>query len=72
MPTRTRTTTPEPTRRRYVTLNEAADYLAVGNRTIRNMIADGRLTGYRLGRLIRLDLDEIESKMVAFGGGTRS
>ncbi|OBG50174.1 excisionase family DNA-binding protein [Mycolicibacterium fortuitum] len=71
MPTRARTT-PEPTRRRYVTLNEAADYLAVDRRTVRNMIADGRLTGYRLGRLIRLNLDEIDSQMVAFGGNARS
>jgi excisionase family DNA binding protein len=56
-------------RRRYVKIVEAADYLAVTDRTIRQMIADGRLTAYRSGsRLVRLDLDEVDAAMVAFGG----
>lgn len=55
--------------RRYATLREAAKYLAVTDRTIRQMIADGRLTGYRNGRrLVRVDLDEIDAAMEAFGG----
>ena len=58
-----------PTRRRYITINEAADYLGVTERTIRTMISDGRLTGYRMGnRFIRLNLDEIDAAMVPFGG----
>ena len=33
------------------------------------MIADGRLTGYRSGgRLVRLDLNEIDAAMQPFGG----
>jgi excisionase family DNA binding protein len=33
------------------------------------MIADGRLTGYRSGgRLIRLDLNEVDAAMRPFGG----
>ncbi|ACI12655.1 hypothetical protein SEA_GERALT_40 [Mycobacterium phage Geralt] len=38
-----------PTPRRFVKLAEAAAYLDVTPRTIRQMIADGRLTGYRAG-----------------------
>jgi len=56
-------------RRRYVKIAEAAEYLQVTDRTIRQMIADGRLTGYRSGgRLVRLDLNEIDRAMVPFGG----
>lgn len=56
-------------RRRYVKIGEAADYLQVTERTIRQMIADGRLRAYRSGqRLIRLDLNEIDAAMRPFGG----
>lgn len=56
-------------RRRYVKIAEAADYLQVTDRTIRQMIADGRLTGYRSGgRLIRVDLNELDAAMKPFGG----
>jgi len=56
-------------RRRYVKLAEAAKYLGVTDRTIRQMIADGRLTGYRNGaRLVRVDLNELDAAMTPFGG----
>ncbi|MCK8615851.1 excisionase family DNA-binding protein [Gordonia sp. C13] len=56
-------------RRRYASIKESAEYLGVTDRTIRQMIADGRLTGYRNGgRLIRLDLNEIDQSMQPFGG----
>jgi excisionase family DNA binding protein len=56
-------------RRRYVKLGEAAEYLGVTDRTVRAMIADGRLTGYRSGtRLVRVDLDEVDAAMKPFGG----
>ena len=56
-------------RRRYVKLSEVAEYLDVTTRTIRQMIADGRLTAYRSGgRLVRLDLDEVDAAMKPFGG----
>jgi excisionase family DNA binding protein len=58
-----------PPRRRYVKVAEAAEYLHVTDRTIRQMIADGRLTAYRSGRrVVRLDLNEIDAAMKPFGG----
>ncbi|MGW0158460.1 excisionase family DNA-binding protein [Mycobacterium sp. NPDC003323] len=55
--------------RRYGKISEAADYLGVTERTIRQMIADGRLTGYRSGsRLVRVDLNEVDDAMRPFGG----
>ena len=56
--------------RRYAKLKEAADYLDLTERTVRQMIADGRLTGYRLGdRVVRVDLNEVDAAMTPFGGG---
>jgi excisionase family DNA binding protein len=56
-------------RRRYIKPSEAAEYLGVTDRTIRAMVADGRLTAYSNGRrLIRLDLDEIDAAMKPVGG----
>lgn len=55
--------------RRYARLSEAAEYIGVTDRTIRAMISDGRLTGYRSGRrLVRVDLNEIDDAMRPFGG----
>ena len=63
---------PPPVRRRYVTINDAADYLGVTERTVRQMIADGRLVGYRMGKkFIRLNVDEIDAAMLPFGGGAQ-
>ena len=67
--------TPETTfpRRRYAKIIEAAKYLGVTDRTIRDMILDGRLTGYRNGpRLVRVDLNELDAKMQPFGGAADS
>lgn len=56
-------------RRRYVKIDAAADYLDCSRRTILQMIADGRLTGYRCGtRLVRIDLNEIDTIMRPYGG----
>ncbi len=52
----------------FVTQVEADEYLGVTDRTIRQMIADGRLRAYQLGpRVIRLRLDEIEAAMQPVG-----
>lgn len=58
-----------PTTRRWASIQEAAEHLGVTDRTIRQMIADSRLRGYRSGRrLIRLDLNEVDAAMKPFGG----
>jgi excisionase family DNA binding protein len=50
--------------RRYGTIAEAAAITRFSDKTIRRMIADGKLTGYRLGRRhIRIDLDELDALM---------
>jgi excisionase family DNA binding protein len=55
--------------RRYGKISEAAEYLGVTDRTIRAMIADGRITGYRSGtRIVRVDLNEVDEAMQPFGG----
>ncbi|KZS75732.1 DNA-binding protein [Mycobacterium kansasii] len=56
-------------RHKYISIQQAAEYLGVTDRCIRMMIADGRLTGYRSGRrLVRLRVDEIDAAMKPFGG----
>jgi excisionase family DNA binding protein len=58
--------------RRLASIADAAEYTATCTRTIRRRIADGTLTGYRTGpKLLRVDLDEIDSKLlrpIATGG----
>ena len=50
-----------PVRRRWLTQAEAAEYFGVTDRTIRNYIARGQLTGYRLaGRSVRVDASELD------------
>lgn len=57
-------------RRHWVTVAEAAEHLGVTIRTIRQMIADGRLTAYRNGnRLVRIDLGDLDASMTPYGGG---
>ena len=52
----------------YISQAEAAVLLGVTDRTVRSAISDGRLRGYRLGRTVRLRLDEVEAALVPFGG----
>lgn len=47
--------------RRLVSLAMAAGHADVSTRTLRRYIAQGRLTGYRVGpRLLKVDLNEVE------------
>ena len=46
--------------RRYVSLAKAAEYADCNERTLRRHIAAGELTGYRLGRVYRVDLNELD------------
>ena len=41
----------------------AADELSVSVKPVRRRIADGTVTGYRVGRLIRVDLDELRERL---------
>jgi excisionase family DNA binding protein len=59
-------------RRWYITIRQAAGYLGVSQRTVRNMISDSRLTAYRNGaRMVRLDLHEIDHRMMRYGGSAK-
>ena len=47
---------------RYVSLALGAETLGVSERTIRRMIANGLIKGYKIGpRLVRIDLNELEA-----------
>ena len=65
-----------PAKRRLESIAGAAEYAGVHPRTIRRRIADGRLTGYRMGpRLIRVDLNELDAMLrpiPAAGNGPRA
>jgi excisionase family DNA binding protein len=53
--------------RRYIRISEAAEYLQVSDRTVRRLIADGELTGYRMGRsrrVIRIDLNDLDEQLM--------
>jgi excisionase family DNA binding protein len=51
---------------RYATVGEAAHYVKVHERTIREWIRAGRLTGYRFApQTLRVDLAQLD----ALGGG---
>jgi excisionase family DNA binding protein len=48
---------------RYVSLAHAAEYADCNERTLRRLIADGKITGFRLGRVIRIDLNELDQAL---------
>jgi excisionase family DNA binding protein len=51
--------------RNYGSIEQAAEIYGVDKRTVRRWIADGSVTGYRMGpRLIRVDLNEVNAKML--------
>lgn len=51
-----------PAPRRLASLAEAAEVLGVSVRTIRRMVSEGRLTGYRIGsRMLRVDLNDVDA-----------
>jgi excisionase family DNA binding protein len=52
------------TRRDVVTIAEAAAYLGVSHKTIRRMIADGRIPAFRVGGSIRLYANDVEAVKV--------
>jgi excisionase family DNA binding protein len=52
--------------RKYESIDAAAERLGVNPRTIRRRIADGTITGYRIGakHLIRVAQDEVDEKLL--------
>lgn len=50
-------------RRRLAQLSEAADYAACSKWTIRRRIADGQLRAFRNGRMIVVDLDDVDAML---------
>ena len=64
---------PRPTRGhgKLVALADAAEEFSVSVKTIRRRIADGTVTGYRIGRLIRVDLDELRERLAVTIPATR-
>lgn len=57
---------------RLVPLADAAEYFHVSVKTLRRRIADGTIAGYRVGRLIRVDLDELTQNLVVTIPSARS
>ena len=47
-----------------VSLAEAAEQFGVSVKIIRRRIADGTVHGYRVGRLIRVDLKELQQQLL--------
>lgn len=52
-------------------LQEAADEMAVSVKTLRRRISDGTLHAYRIGRLIRIDVDEMRRDLLIAVRGAR-
>ncbi len=59
-------------RRQLVSIAEAAAHASCNPRTIRRRIADGSITGYRMGpRIIRVDLAELDNLLTAIPTASR-
>jgi excisionase family DNA binding protein len=50
---------------KFESIEHAADRLDVSPKTVRRMIAQGRVTGYRIGtKLVRVASDEIDTQLI--------
>lgn len=54
----------ESTGSTLVSLAAAAEIFGVSVKTLRRRIADGTIRGYRVGRLIRVDLEELRTQLM--------
>ncbi|MGP5617684.1 helix-turn-helix domain-containing protein [Corynebacterium casei] len=50
-----------------MSLNEAAKHFNVSRRSLERYISDGRIPAYKLGRLVRVKISEIEASLVRLG-----
>jgi excisionase family DNA binding protein len=61
--------------RKYISLDEAAEFLGVSSKTIRRLVSSGDLRAYRAGkRLVRLRSSDVESflkPIATVAGGDR-
>ena len=56
----------------FVSIAEAAEYLGVNVRTIRNMLYDGRLKAHKLGpRIVRIRLSDIDAALEPWAEAAR-
>jgi excisionase family DNA binding protein len=56
----------------FVSIAEAAAYLGVNVRTVRNMLYDGRLKAYKLGpRIVRIRLSDIDTALEPYTEAAR-
>ena len=49
---------------RLTSLADAAEQLGISVKTLRRRISDGTVHGYRVGRLIRVDPDELRVRLL--------
>jgi excisionase family DNA binding protein len=61
---------PAAPERRWARPKKTAEHLDVGVRTVWTWIADGRLTAYRLGGVVLLDLAEVDAAVEPTRGGS--
>lgn len=54
----------EPSIPKLVSLTEGAEQFGISVKTLRRRIADGTVRGYRVGRLIRVDMNELLENLV--------
>lgn len=55
--------------RRLVSLVVASEYADVSTKTLRRWIAESKVPGYRAGRLIKVDLNELDAALRPMVGG---
>lgn len=55
----------------YESLSDAAERTGVSIRTLRRRITNGQLTAYRLGRVIRVQPDDVDQLLTRIPSGGR-
>ena len=57
--------------RRLISTTKAAERLNVSPGTVRQFIADGKLRGYKVGRLIKCDVNEVDALIITIDNSER-